>query len=804
MQNEQFDTEDTGAENSALEGIDISKVLHTLRKNIPWIILIMLFTNTLAYFYIRYTRPMYESNSLLRLDIKREATILGFNGLEEQNLNTLAGEIELLKSNLFFSRVVDALDMDISYYAYGRVLFQERYKNSPFRVEYELKDPSFLDKPIDIELINKEQFVLSYNLGSERFSRAYEFGEEIKHPSYRFVVSLTEHYESDLVGSNYYFTINSDQSLVNYLSGNMTVEPVNFNAKTIRVGFRGYDREKIRDLVAIIDSVYLEYTKEKKNQATEQKLTFLEGQLTTIESRLSTYENYFENFTIDNKTNNLKAEIGEVIGRMEELDAQKFQLQNTLEAINKLQEQIAREALIPTEPTGFIDYPPEIQEYINQLNELLNERELLLSSYKSNTFAVERKEQKVTMVKQDIMGLLNTYDTQLTQQINELDKKKEDIENRFVQLPSKGTQYGKNERYYSLYEEIFLSLIQKKNELEIARAGTVTDFVVLMPATLPASPVAPEKFTIYGVGAVSGIILSLLFLAVGYVLNDKISSQSELEKLISPPMLGAIPQRKAKSNIQGLVVSKSPNSYISESFRSIRTNMQFMGLKDDKKVISVTSTVSAEGKTFVVCNLGYVIALSGQKVVVVDVDLRLPKIHHNFNIDNAEKGLSTHLIGEYPLAECINDVGIKNLDVITAGPIPPNPSELISSKAFQRMLEELEQTYDVIILDTPPVGLVTDGVLVMENADIPLYVFRADYSRRNFVRTLHKLYTTRKFPNLSVVLNGQSTHAGRDYTYNKYGYGYYAMEEESRNGKVMNRIKGWLGKKDTYDNQDTL
>jgi len=120
------------------------------------------------------------------------------------------------------------------------------------------------------------------------------------------------------------------------------------------------------------------------------------------------------------------------------------------------------------------------------------------------------------------------------------------------------------------------------------------------------------------------------------------------------------------------------------------------------------------------------------------------------------------------------------------------------------MLEELKETYDVIILDTPPVGLVTDGVLVMENADIPLYVFRADYSRRNFVRTLHKLYTTRKFPNLSVVLNGQSTNAGRDYTYNKYGYGYYTMEEETGNGKVIGRIKGWLGKNQNHDDQDML
>jgi len=798
MRDEQYDVEEGGTESNPLEGIDLSKIFYTLRKNIVWVFLIMLVTNTLAFVYIRYTRPLYESNSILRLNIKSDANILGYGGLN-QNIDNLAGEIELLKSDLFFSRVVDALDMDISYYAYGRVLFQERYGNSPFRVEYQLKDNIFLDRPIDLELLNNEQFILSYELGGELFSRAYEFGEEIDHPSFRFVVSLTEHYRPAFAGTNYFFTINSDRSLISYLSSNMSVEPYNFNAKTIKVSFQGYDREKIRDLVVVIDSVYLDYTKEKKNQATEQKLAFLDEQLVSIENRLSTYETYFENFTIDNRTNNLESEIGETIARMEELDAQRFQMQNTLSAINSIKDKVENEELILTEPATFVKYPPEVLAQINQLNDMLNERELVLSSYKENTFAVQRKEQKIAMAKQDLLNLINSYSTRLEQQITETEEKKDEIESEFVKLPSKDTQYGKNERYYNLYVNTFFSLIGKKNELEIARAGTVTDFVVLMPATLPSAPVAPEKLTIYGIGALSGIIISLLFLAVGYVLNDKISSQSELEKIINVPVLGSIPLRKSRNAIQPLVVSLSPKSYVSEAFRSIRTNMQFMGLRDNKKVVSVTSTVSAEGKTFVISNLAYTIALSGKKVIIVDVDLRLPKVHRNFGLDNAEKGLSTYLIGEYPLEDCIHDVGIEGLNVITAGPVPPNPSELIASQKFSMLLEGLKEIYDVILLDTPPVGLVTDGVLVMEHADIPLYVFRADYSRRNFIKTLHKLYNTRKFPNLSVILNGQSMASSRDYTYKKYGYGYYTNLDEEEGSGLVERIKGLFRKKDLQD-----
>ncbi|WPP49239.1 GumC family protein [Catalinimonas niigatensis] len=790
MRNEQYDMEEVGAESGALEGLDLNKIVLTIKKNIPWIILIVLSTNILAYLYIRYTRPVYESTSILRLDIKSEANILGFGNLN-QNLDNLAGEIELLKSNLFFSKVVDVIDMDISYYAYGRVLYQERYGNSPFRVEYQLKDRSFYDRPIDIEIINNEQFVLSYPMEGERFSRAYEFGEEIETPAYRFVVTLTEHYRPDFKGTAYYFTINSDQSLVSYLSSNLIVEPVNFKANTIKVGFQGYDKQKIRDLVTVIDSVYLAYTKEKKNQATEQKISFLDEQLGLIEERLSKYETYFENFTIANKTANLQSEIGKAIVMMEELDARKFQMQNTLESIGNLREKVENEELIFTEPTSFLQYPEDVLQYVQQLNTLLNQRELILASYKETSIAVKLKDQKIDLLKQDILGLIQIYDAQFHLQLEEIEEKKQEIEEEFVQLPSKGTQYGKNQRYYNLYEEIFLSLIQRKNELEIAKAGTVTDFVVLLPATIPGSPVAPEKFTVLGIGAVSGIILSLMFLAVGYVLNDKINSQSELERLTGAPILGAVPFKGKKNGNQGLVVDKFPKSSISEAFRSIRTNMQFMGLRNDKKVISITSTVGSEGKTFVACNLGYVIALSGQKVVIVDVDLRKPKVHQVFAAQNGKKGVSTYLIGEYKLEECIMDVGINRLDIISAGPIPPNPSELIVSQAFMDMLEQLKEKYDVVILDSPPVGLVTDGVLVMENADIPLYVFRANYSKRNFVHTLTKMQRTKKFPNLALILNGLTATSDSDYANTKYGYGYYGTEEEEKG--VVDKLKKLMG-----------
>ena len=762
------------------EGVDLKKAWLTVRKKMPWLVLILLLTNLIAYLYLRWTRPVYESHSVLKLNIKSEANILGLNAVS-QNLDDLAGEIELLKSNLFFSRVVDAARMDVSYYAYGRVLFQERYGNSPFRVEYTIKNPAFYDRPMDLEIINQDQYVLAYTAGDEVVTRAYHFGEEVETPDYRFVISLTEHYEPGRDDVAYYFTINSDRALVSYLGGNMSVEPVNFNAKTIRIRFEGYNQKKVRDLVHIIDSVYLEYTQEKKNQATQQKLSFLDDQLKSIEERLSTYEDYFENFTIDNKTNDLQMAIGEAIARLNELDTRKLELLRTQEAVAELYDKVQKEELIYTGPVGFTDYPEDLTTYIEQLNQLLNERELLLGSYKERSHALKLKDQKVALLKKDIAQLLEGYRTQVAEAIREVENRKNQVEQKFVQLPAQGTQYDKNQRYFNLYEQVYLSLMQTKNELEIAKAGTVTDFVVLLPATMPSAPIAPQRLMVMGAGLVSGLVLCFLFVAISYVMNDKIGSQSELERYTNTPILGTIPHyRKIRSRGSSLVVRDSPKSAISEAFRTIRTNMQFVGAQQEQKVISVTSTVGSEGKTFVATNLGNVMALSGKKVILIDVDLRKPKVHLAFSKNNSPRGVSNLLIGEYSVKDCIVASDVENLDFIPAGSIPPNPAELIASPRFDALLRELKTLYDVVIIDTPPVGLVTDGALVMKKVDLPLYVFRADFSRRGFVRTLSRIQSSQHLDTLSIILNGVDTSADRGYAYEKYGYGYYEMDDEDQ------------------------
>ena len=246
----------------------------------------------------------------------------------------------------------------------------------------------------------------------------------------------------------------------------------------------------------------------------------------------------------------------------------------------------------------------------------------------------------------------------------------------------------------------------------------------------------------------------LLLIFARYLLHDKISSLNEITQHTQAGIstLGIIPKYDQKIPVSQLIIGHNPKSLIAEAFRTLRTNLQFISNTEGTKVMAVTSTISGEGKTFIALNLGGIIAFSGKKVIIIDLDMRKPKIHKGFNVENT-KGMSTLLINKNTIEECTHKSSLDGLDFITSGPIPPNPSELIISKKMQMVIDELKSKYDMVIIDTPPVGLVTDGIPIIQKADYPVYVFRSDYSRKNFIQIIDRLYNENSISKLSVVLN---------------------------------------------------
>ena len=424
--------------------------------------------------------------------------------------------------------------------------------------------------------------------------------------------------------------------------------------------------------------------------------------------------------------------------------------------------------------------PEILNQQLDELQQLEYEQEKLKLSYKEITFAYRQKEKNIETVRSKTKLQLDELRTLWIKDLKGFNQQKIALEKEFASLPDKNTEFSKNQRFYKLYEEFYLTLMQSKSEFEIAEAGSTPDFKILSPATLASTPISPDKYMVAGIGLVASLVLIFFFVGILYLLNNRITNLYELEKIGNAPVLGIVPMSRYV-NGHALHILDHPKSMVSESIRTLRTNLDFFNLSANKKIVAISSTVSGEGKSFIAINLGAVMALSNKKVILVDLDMRKAKVNLPFKSHDPSKGLSTILIRKSAWQDSVINTAVENFDYLPSGPHPPNPSELLMTGEFSDLLLDLKKHYDFIILDTPPVGLVTDGIMAMKRADVSLYVFRANYSKKEFLNTLQRIISINKFSNITTLLNAVVA-PGKT-----YGYGYY--EDNGKSGTLKSLFK---------------
>jgi capsular exopolysaccharide synthesis family protein len=779
---------------SILNDLDFIRLLLVARTYWYVVVLLVTFGLGAAYVYNRYSQPIYESFSVIKLDVKENANSLGIQSSATEIGPNLSGEIELIQSKLIHEQALNLLNLNISYYSEGNINAKELYNSSPFRVSYEVKNQSVFDQKIKLKVKNSKEFVISFKIGDNEFEEIYNFGQAIENNFFKIVVFKNKY--SNLNEGNFSFKINSPDALYNFISSNLVVQIINPSAYTLSISFKDHNGEKAKDIIKAVDSVYLVESLKRKYQAQEQTIKFLNDQLDVTERNLSEYETKLENFTRINKTTNIGGEVAKVLAHGETLKEELAKAKIQMSVLDQLKGLMLNNENIKQHlPTLSALPDPQITNGIVTLNKLQQDKEKLLATSKSTTFAAKNKAIEIENVKNALLELILQNKKLLYGNIVEFNNKIIEEENTFYKLPSKETELTKLKRFYGLYEKFYLMLIDRKAEYGMTKAGAVPEFIVLSQPMISKLPISPKKLTAYLFGGGGALLLGIFFIFFKYMGHNTISNVGELEKSTIAPVLGFVPVFDKNMDVSRLVVDKNPKSPVIEALRSIRTNLEFLSSDKSRKLISVTSTISGEGKTFVAINLGGVIAFSGTKVCIIDMDMRKPKIHVGFGVDN-DKGMSTVLIGKHRVEDCIHRSTIDTLDFITSGPTPPNPSELILKPEFDETMNYLKSRYDLIIIDTPPVGLVTDGILVMRKVDFPIYVVRADYSKKGFEKNINKLVRQHGFKNLSVILNAFNNMLGSygygyQYGYG-YGYGYYSeqeKEEESFFSKVIDFFK---------------
>jgi capsular exopolysaccharide synthesis family protein len=775
---------------------------HLLQKNILWFILIISISITGVVLFLRYTTPIYEANLSFQVGSENTANqLLGVGNFQQQN--SYAKDIEVLKSRLLFKRALQRIPLHISYYNQGKILNNELYKTSPINVDFSIKDSTILGTPFYIKTINDTYFELYQN---ETLLGEYQANKTISLPKVDLTINIigeTSNSLKKITSSNLFFILNDISTLTNNYIGNLSIVSINASAKTIKISFKDNNPLKARDIVTAVAEEYIAYDIEERSKSSRKSLGFIDEQLDQYYNKVKGSEKKIEDFQSENnykgfdlstvyfdRTNKLENELINI-------DLQRSVLIEIKKSINTDTNQDDLKNLLPI--LSGTDYSTKMSSLIQQLKDLLIKKDNLGFKVTDDSEIAQTIDHQIEVQRNFLFESINSLIKNLELQRKEVTSKIDEIESKYLNIPAKELQYARLQRVLSIDEKFFTMLTEKRTEYSISDAGFVSQHTILVEALTPTSPIFPNEKLFYAFGVLLGFVLSLILLVVKFILKNTISSIDEIlrQSHSNIGVLGIVPKYTKDIPISQLVVNKNPKSIIAEAFRAIRSNLQFISNFDGKKVMAVTSTISGEGKTFVAINTAGIIAYSGKKVIILDLDMRKPKIHLGFGVENTI-GMSTLLINKAKYQDCVHHSELENLDFITSGPVPPTPSELLIIGEGEKLVEDLTNFYDFIIIDNPPIGLVSDAMQMLQKADYPVYVFKNEYSKKYFVNNVDKLILDNGIKNLTIVLNAVETgKSGYGYGYGYgygggYGYGYggyYEDEPKEKNGILSKIIK---------------
>lgn len=773
------------------EDFNLSLFISIIKKSIVWFFILIILAVLFVVLYLRYTLPVYEAKATLMLKSEKKAEILGIRDVLSYQNDEIKREIEIMKSKFLIGRAIENLPLKVSYYKEGRtkLVSTEMYNSSPFWVDVKaVNDQKLYGTDIYLKIIDSKRFNLRYVTATSQIDETFTFGQYFESGNGALEIKVIPAKDgqdlSKNIGGSYFFRINNQSTYIEQIIPRISIAPLNPVTKTIAISYKDNNQIKARDIVNAITLEFQEYNIERKTESADQILEFLDFQIDTFSLELAALQDSLKKFRKENLYLNPSDEMVTLSHRLGMLESEKMNINNTEQIINWFYDYVEGLKDIKVLSEGLGTEMGNYSKYITQLRNLEERKRELLQRVSPDHPEVALINQQIEQVQNDLTNNLENILKRLDFSRKSVDAEYSKNLAKILSLPEKEAEYLRLDRKYQMKEDFYLNLLDKQAEFSIARAGIVGDYIVLQDAEVTDKPISPDKNGLWIISIAIAIVLSVVIIVVRYMLHNTIISLDDISRNTKASILGMVPTVYNNIPLSSIVVSNNPKSIVSEALRSLRANLQFISSGEGPKVLAITSTISGEGKTFLAINFGAILSFLNKRVIVLDVDMRRPRLSKIFNVSN-DKGMSTILIGKDDYKDCIHTTELENLQFITSGPIPPNPAELILSDKLQEVLASMKNEYDYIIFDTPPLGLVTDGLEIIKQADYPVYVFRADYSSKSFISNLDKLVEENKVTQLSVVLNdvGRGVsgyyygYGGYGYSYGYgYGFGYYSDE----------------------------
>ncbi len=761
--------------------IDLRLFLYNIRRKWYYFILSILFFSICALLYLRFTLPVYEATySLIIKDGNNTSKDLEdiLSGDLYGNTKNIATEIGILNSRSVLEETFNELNLGVSFFSKNGFTRFPIYKTSPFVVKVISLADGIYDEEFHLTRIDDSRFKLEINadnhiLNDYKYDGTHLYGEEIKSPQFKLIVSRNNHAFDVSKEEKYFFTINSKNKLLAYYHEKMSIETINKDATIVRITVLDNIPDRAAEFLNALGRIYINRDVKDKSSVAALTLKFIDEQLKEISIELNANEIELQKFKEQKGSVDLSLEAKNYLEKVSFIDEARIKAEIEIRSLDYLYDYVSGSKDVETIAPSSIGYPdPLLVNLITRLKELQSKRKYLIYGSSSQSPAVKVIDEQIEQIRRALVENINSIRNLTRTNLSGLTEQLGEFENLIRKIPNIERELLSIRRNFTVNENIYLYLLQKKAETGIAKATAVSDNKVLDDASITELPVIPNKKYLLIITLVLALSMPVIIIFLyGYIKNT-ISSREEVEKLTKIPIIGVIGHLNMGER---LIVSSKPKSSIAEAFRSVRANLMFFGLDDTHKIVLITSSVGGEGKSFTTLNLAAVLSFQHHRVIIVGMDLRKPQLILDLGVENNE-GVSTLLIGKTTLEKVIQKTNIEGLDIIPSGPIPPNPAELLSKKETPNLLDSLRSKYDYIIIDTPPVGIVSDAMVIMKYADINIFILRENYSKKDYIKTINNYYTESKVKNLCILLND----AGTNHGYGNYGHGYYDDEKKKR------------------------
>jgi capsular exopolysaccharide synthesis family protein len=790
---EKLDLSQLDNEEKALE---IRYVIAKYIRYWPWYVLFTVIFLTATFLFHRYTVDEFEvtGSIVIKNSSTPESRILDRSNIFNAGIN-LENDILRLRSKNMARIAMNKLHFDVEYFAKTNIKDIELYDRSPIRIDVDWNHLQVTDASVELEILSENNFrllpaesgLLDFNsaqaAGDESvYNKTYTFGQPIETARSKFTVFLIN---PSRIGELVVFRFINPAVLEEQLARSVQIVTQNEYSSVLRISTVTKVVEKGRDYINALMQSYIEYDLNEKNKIQENTIDFIESQLGFLEDSLKAKERELQRFKVDNKLLDVSAEFSSILSKMNALDERNAALEFQLEYFEQIRQYMERKSrdfsdVVAPSVIGVPD--PLLNGLIQTLVTLSQDRRKLLATVNENHPEVNKIDVQMEKVQDALFeNVVNLIDN-TTKQKKSIQAEIRVYDAQFAKLPESESKYTSIFREFKLRESLYTYLLEKRAEAGIARAANVSDNAILDLAK-KGTLVFPKKTQNYGLALALGLLLPFGFIVLRDMFDDSIKDQRDLKKHFMIPQLGVVGYSTKGTN---KVVLEHPKSAVAESFRSLRSAISYLASGKNTKKILVTSSVSGEGKTFTSLNLASAMALGSKKTVVVGADLRRPKLASYF--DHSEKlGLSTYLIGKVSAESIIFPTQQENLFFVPSGVIPPNPAELLQTPRLLEFLGYLDERFDIIVFDTPPMGLVSETIDLMRLFDINLYVVRQNYTIKDHLVMINDLFNNKQVKNVYGVFNGI---VNSGYHYEGYNYGYGNTYLYSQNNKYMYNYYG--------------